>query len=651
MLTLPPMWRRSARHLRPTTGWPNVRLSRPRTSTIVALVAVLCAALAGIGFGPADAQTTSVLVGRTVPADQLAAIDTAAKSCPSLTGPRLAGQVMAASAFEPQATTTIGGSGVAGLTDAVWKVWAPAPDAIRSDPAANITALAHDMCDLAGHVAAAGLTGDPWQLSLAAFHSGLSAVTSVKAIPAAAVSYVDTVTAYANWYAEQTVFGGHPPTAAPSPSSPVAAVTAAPTVPDADVSAIVSAGHVCASVTPARVAAQLATASDFNANALSASGAQGIAQFRPDVWARYAPSATASPWDPATAIAALGATMCNLTAQFTGLGADPYNLALAAFEWGSAAVNQAGTTASTDGLSAFIQTVNRYATVYAADPRFGGPTTGASSSGLPSPTPTGAPTTTQPASPSVSPTSGSTAPPSTLPAGWKLTFSDEFGGAAGAVPDPSKWGYDTGGSGWGNSELEDYTKSTANAATDGQGHLAITATTAGAPGQTCWYGACTYTSARLVTLGHFTQQYGRFSARIQLPSGAGLWPAFWAMGDNISTAGWPQAGEMDVMNNLGSQPGVITAGLKGPDYSHFASDNTGTGFHTYSVDWYPDHVAFAVDGTVFSTIERPAGGWVFDHPFYLILDLAVGGSQAGDPNTTFPKTMLVDWVRVYGTGK
>src|SRR6266542_3268035 len=138
-----------------------------------------------------------------------------------------------------------------------------------------------------------------------------------------------------------------------------------------------------------------------------------------------------------------------------------------------------------------------------------------------------------------------------------LTWSDDFDGPAGSAPDPSRWRHDIGGGGWGNQELEYYTNSTRNAALDGNGQLVITARRENPAGFGCWYGSCQYTSARLLTAGTFSQQYGRFEARIKIPRGQGMWPAFWMLGTNIGTVGWPSSGEIDVMENIGREPGTI----------------------------------------------------------------------------------------------
>jgi beta-glucanase (GH16 family) len=253
----------------------------------------------------------------------------------------------------------------------------------------------------------------------------------------------------------------------------------------------------------------------------------------------------------------------------------------------------------------------------------------------------------------------------TLP-GWVLTWSDEFNGPDGSAVDPTKWVHDVGGTGWGNQELEYYTDGTQNAIVTG-GNLVITATTAGASGFTCAYpssGPCKYTSARLLTQGKFSQQYGRFEARIQIPEGQGLWPAFWMLGANIDTVNWPSCGETDIMENIGSQPSVNHGSLHMPAagttndseltgmYTLANNVKLGDGFHTYAVEWSAAAIKFYVDDVLYET-QTPASAtnrtWEFDHPFFILLNVAVGGQFPGAPDstTTFPQTMKVDWVRVY----
>jgi beta-glucanase (GH16 family) len=257
--------------------------------------------------------------------------------------------------------------------------------------------------------------------------------------------------------------------------------------------------------------------------------------------------------------------------------------------------------------------------------------------------------------------SGSSSGGSTPP-GWTLTWSDEFDGPSGSGVDPSHWSFDTGGGGWGNDELEYYTSGTSNAVVS-NGSLVITATTDGASGYPCWYGPCQYTSARLNTAGKFSQQYGRFEARIQIPEGQGVWPAFWMLGDNIGSAGWPGCGEIDIMENIGSTPDTTYGTTHGPGPGNYPGVGLsgafnggapmGNGFHVYATEWSASSVSFSVDGNVYWTVtpsQLPAGAtWVWNQPFFILLNFAVGGNWPGSPNgaTSFPQQMLVDYVRVY----
>jgi beta-glucanase (GH16 family) len=239
----------------------------------------------------------------------------------------------------------------------------------------------------------------------------------------------------------------------------------------------------------------------------------------------------------------------------------------------------------------------------------------------------------------------------------RASWTDEFRGARGAPSDPRKWGYDVGGGGWGNDELETYTRSRANAALDGRGHLAIVARsgshTPGTSGD--------YTSARLTTREQFTFRYGAVQARIRVPGGRGLWPGFWALGTDLPQQGWPRCGEFDVMEVIGSKPFVVHGSVHGPaggelpysvTHKATASEPLDRSFHVYGVVWLPDAIQFELDGRPYGTVVRAdlkAGEhWVFDKPFFLLLNLAVGGQLPGSPDasTRFPATMLVDWVRV-----
>jgi beta-glucanase (GH16 family) len=252
------------------------------------------------------------------------------------------------------------------------------------------------------------------------------------------------------------------------------------------------------------------------------------------------------------------------------------------------------------------------------------------------------------------------------PPGWTLTWSDEFDGADGSAVDASKWVHDVGGSGWGNQELEYYTDATQNAVVQG-GNLVITATPTGASTYTCSYptnGPCQYTSARLKTQGKFSQQYGRFEARMQIPEGQGLWPAFWMLGADINTNNWPKCGEVDIMENIGKEPSVNHGSLHMPAAgttndaqltgmtSLPANAKLGDAFHTYAVEWSATAIKFYLDDQLYET-QTPADAtgrdWEFDKPFFILLNVAVGGQFPGAPNgtATFPQTMKVDWVRVY----
>lgn len=241
---------------------------------------------------------------------------------------------------------------------------------------------------------------------------------------------------------------------------------------------------------------------------------------------------------------------------------------------------------------------------------------------------------------------------------WKLTWSDEFNDANGSAPDPAKWSFDIGGKNP-NSELESYTSRPANVQQK-NGDLLITARKenyTGADGV-----ARQYTSARIRTKGLFSQAYGRFEASIKLPLGKGIWPAFWLLGNNIDSVGWPKCGEIDIFENIG-EPSTIYSTLHGPGYSGAhgisakfalpAREAVNKGFHLYAVEWAPKDIKFFLDDKLIA--ERtpadlpPGTTWVYDHPFFIILNVAVGGAWPGNPDATtkFPQKMLVNYVRVY----
>ncbi len=246
----------------------------------------------------------------------------------------------------------------------------------------------------------------------------------------------------------------------------------------------------------------------------------------------------------------------------------------------------------------------------------------------------------------------------------QLTFKDDFNGAKGLAVDASKWTSEIGGGGWGNQELQYYTNSTENAYLDGQGSLVIKAIKLNSPlTLSCWYGACQYTSARLITKGKFDQKHGKFEARIRIPRGQGMWGAFWMLGNDIDKVGWAKCGEIDIIENIGREPSIVHGTIHGPGYSGangisssfslannvaFADD-----FHVYSTEWSDNKISFYVDGNLYKTItptDLPnRAKWVYDHPFFIILNFAIGGAWGGNPDGTsvFPNTMVVDYVRVY----
>jgi beta-glucanase (GH16 family) len=246
---------------------------------------------------------------------------------------------------------------------------------------------------------------------------------------------------------------------------------------------------------------------------------------------------------------------------------------------------------------------------------------------------------------------------------WRLIWADEFSGRAGSPVDPTRWSAEVGGDGWGNQELEYYTGRVQNAHRDGHGHLAIVARKETLPASSCWYGTCLYTSARLISKGHFAFRYGRVEARIKIPSGIGYWPAFWMLGTNIDSAGWPACGEVDIMENVGQEPHTVHGSAHGPGYSGgdgltmpfalLTGRPFAAAFHTFALEWEPGALRWYVDGRLYETqtpADLPPGApWVYDHPFFLLLNVAVGGQWPGDPlpSTVFPQPMLVDYVRVY----
>jgi beta-glucanase (GH16 family) len=238
---------------------------------------------------------------------------------------------------------------------------------------------------------------------------------------------------------------------------------------------------------------------------------------------------------------------------------------------------------------------------------------------------------------------------------WTVVWSDEFDASDGARPDATKWTMREGGGGWGNEELEIYTARAENAFVRG-GALHLVARRE-ADGR--------ITSARLDTQGKFAFTHGRVEARLRLPAGAGLWPAFWMLGSEFGRDGaWPACGEIDILELIGKEPTRIHGTLHAPGD---ASDEGTTAvldraagfaddFHRYGIEWEAGAVRFLFDGEVYATrTEADLGGrpWTFDHDFFLLLNLAVGGSWPGPPDATtpWPSEVVVDWVRISKRGR
>lgn len=233
--------------------------------------------------------------------------------------------------------------------------------------------------------------------------------------------------------------------------------------------------------------------------------------------------------------------------------------------------------------------------------------------------------------------------------GWTLIWQDEFDDKEINL---SNWTYDLGGGGWGNGEAEYYTSRPENARVE-NGNLVIEA-------RQEKYENSYYTSARLKTQGLKSFQYGHIEARLKVPAGAGLWPAFWMLGSSFDGSNWPECGEIDIMEYIGKEPDLIMGTLHGPGYSgalgrtkwNRQKYDIADDFHTYAVEWDTDQVSWFFDGVKYSTVTRADLGdlkWVLDQPFFIIINLAVGGQLPGPVGikTTFPAQLLVDYVRVY----
>lgn len=251
--------------------------------------------------------------------------------------------------------------------------------------------------------------------------------------------------------------------------------------------------------------------------------------------------------------------------------------------------------------------------------------------------------------PTPTPTPEPEATPIAVPEGWELVWHDEFDGD---TIDEANWTYDVGGHGWGNGEAQYYTDRPDNARLE-DGMLVIEA-------RQERYEASYYTSARLKSQGLQEFQYGRIEARLKVPAGRGLWPAFWMLGSNFSTVGWPDCGEIDIMEYVGREPDLILGTIHGPGYAGATSlshwnrrdYDIADDFHTYAVEWDEEQITWFYDGEEYGTYSRSDVGereWPFDQPFFIILNLAVGGTLPGPIglDTVFPTQYLVDYVRVF----
>ena len=234
--------------------------------------------------------------------------------------------------------------------------------------------------------------------------------------------------------------------------------------------------------------------------------------------------------------------------------------------------------------------------------------------------------------------------------GMTLAWSDEF---TTNYINTNNWSYDTGGSGWGNNELEYYTNSNKNAYTTG-GYLVIEA-------RKETMGTNNYTSARMISKDKKTFTYGRIDFRAKLPKGQGVWPALWMLGNNIGTTPWPACGEIDIMELLGHEPqktyGTIHWGAAGGGSTHIGGNYSLSSltfndkFHLFSLKWEADKMTFLIDDVPFFTANKSQvnGNYPFDKPFFFIMNVAVGGNWPGNPDATtvFPQRMIVDYVRVF----
>jgi len=243
---------------------------------------------------------------------------------------------------------------------------------------------------------------------------------------------------------------------------------------------------------------------------------------------------------------------------------------------------------------------------------------------------------------------------SARPPRWELIWSDEFDAPEGTAIDSTKWVHDTGGHGWGNAQLEFNSDRTSNVSHNGEGQLAITARREPLNG-------LEYSSGRVKTQGRFELQYGRVEALIKLPTGQGIWPAFWMLGADFPSVGWPDCGEIDIMEHRGQLRYESTGAVHGPGFSageaisgrQSSSEALSDDFHLFALEWTSSELRWFVDDQQFMSLSAEQlpkrSAWPFDKPYFLLMNVAVGGHYVGAPNeqTSFPQSMLIDYVRVY----
>lgn len=233
----------------------------------------------------------------------------------------------------------------------------------------------------------------------------------------------------------------------------------------------------------------------------------------------------------------------------------------------------------------------------------------------------------------------------------KLVWSEEFNYKG--LPDPSKWNYDVGGDGYGNNEAQFYTKNRLENARVENGNLVIEAR------KENWQ-KNKYTSARILTRGKHSWKYGTFEIRAKLPKGRGTWPAIWMMSENMKE--WPDDGELDIMEHVGYNQGFIHATAHTKKYNHIINTqktdtlivkDASEKFHVYKMDWSPEKIDMYVDNIKYYTYintEKTYDAWPFDQPFFIILNLAIGGNWGGKEgidDTIFPQKFYIDYVRIY----